>query len=212
MTQVTTTQNNYGGDDVDDGDDQQTNVVSAAKTLWGTVVKEVNNSAVGLLKTNTEAVKLAGGSMGSLNDMIQLIIQNEKKVCDEKFDMLRAVSNRVTGGVLNVMKSSRRIGDEGAKGLSEVLEKATDLGVMAAQTGSNVAGASLGIGNQALKTTTKLAGVPITWAKSRAGRMLSSIGVVNDNKVDEFEEEGQVLQPSPPPTGTRKVPNKKNGK
>lgn len=209
VTQVTTTQNSNDGD-VDD--DKQTDIISATKTLWGTMAKDAGKGVVGLLNTNTEAVKLVSGSVGSLNDMIRLIIKNEKQICDEKFDMLSAASKSLTGGVLNVMKSSRKLGGEGAKVMSEVLQKATDLGVTAAQSGSDAAGASLGIGNQALKTTTKIFGVPLSWARKHAGKALSSIGVVNDNKVDEFPDEEPVPQPQPPRTGTRKVPSKKIAK
>lgn len=213
MTEVRSTQTSYVGSGGGDDYENSTGLLSAAKMLWSTVVKEAGKSAVGLLNTNTEAVKYMGETVDSLNGMIRLIIQNEKKICGEKFDMLRAVSNSVTGGVLNVMKSSRTIGDEGAKALSGILQKVTDLGVTTVQTGGNAAGASLGIGNQALKTTTKLVGVPITWAKAQTGKALSSIGIVNNNKVDESAEEEQVPLPQPPQrTGTRKVTSKKSTK
>lgn len=204
-----TTQSSNDGD-VDD--DKPTDMISAAKTLWGTMTNVAGKGVVGLLNTNTEAVKLVGRSVESLNDVIQLIIQNEKQLCDEKFDMLSAASKSLTGGMLNMMKSSRKLGAEGAKAISGVLQKATDLGVMATQSGSNAVGASLGIGNQALKTTTKIFGVPLSWAKNQTGKALSSIGV-----VDEFPDEEPVPQPQPQPqpmpspqrTGSRKVISKK---
>ncbi|VVC33245.1 Hypothetical protein CINCED_3A020750 [Cinara cedri] len=127
------------------------NTIQSGKVLAKTVKRQANKGGSGFINNLTRFVNSTCNTFGFLIGIIRKQSSNTNTVVRYASDVLSRSGSSASNGVIGALKRTQKIGREGSKQFSKLLNNAEEFGVNLTKLGGTAASSTVGIGTKVAK-------------------------------------------------------------